>query len=367
MRNSIAVTLFIAGVLCRSDGVAQENLDQLSLKGTHNSYAAENGGLFGCGWNSCPVMRDSPWAQVDDFGVWALELDVGFENGRLVIGHDGPGCWAPEGEWGYYVEDYLLELKNTQSWDYRPIIVYFEYKQWSGQGLVWINDLESAIRSLFAEHEVFGPKDWTGSWPTVPELKRKLIALALNPDETSEWIFPQSRLSRTGPPITDHYTCLNYLREELLGTATVVATDEYELDWTYEVVAPPNPICLDPSAPSIYTITTSLASTKYCDDEDNCMIYGGGTQSCSGESNGDACVQPNVYFCGCTDPTNYDEPYVVHPQGTFSTPYRSFAQAAGMARPGWTLLLKPGHYPGPVTIAIPLTIALESGPVVIGE
>jgi hypothetical protein len=64
---------------------AQTAIDRLSFKGTHNSY--------NCGSGDEPRMHHSLTAQIDDFGVWALELDfsvVRFD-GRLVtgVGHDG--------------------------------------------------------------------------------------------------------------------------------------------------------------------------------------------------------------------------------------------------------------------------------------
>lgn len=69
-------------------------LNQLVIKGTHNSYACCGGESF-FGWdNSCPVMHNPPNEQMDDWNVWALELDFSTEilNGipTLIVGHDGP-------------------------------------------------------------------------------------------------------------------------------------------------------------------------------------------------------------------------------------------------------------------------------------
>src|SRR6187397_1947053 len=66
---------------------AAPTLDQLILKGTHNSYSCLGG--------DSPSMFHPPAAQVDDFGVWALEFDIGAipeEGGSAIaIGHDRVG------------------------------------------------------------------------------------------------------------------------------------------------------------------------------------------------------------------------------------------------------------------------------------
>src|SRR5262245_27297425 len=78
------------------------------LKATHNSYACT-----GLGDNTCPVMHHHPERQVDDWGVWGVELDFGIigepARERAYVGHSGTcghGCWTFEG-WGPYLDDYF--------------------------------------------------------------------------------------------------------------------------------------------------------------------------------------------------------------------------------------------------------------------
>ena len=56
-------------------------IDRLVLKGTHNSYSCDKG-----------IPLDQ---QLDDFGVWAIELDFGIKNlggqFRAIVGHSDAG------------------------------------------------------------------------------------------------------------------------------------------------------------------------------------------------------------------------------------------------------------------------------------
>src|SRR5215510_2213468 len=75
-------------------------VQNLIFKGTHNSYQ--------CHFDT-PCMNHPPHIQIDDFGVWSLELDFSIIleadfQFRAVMGHTGPGdatCW------GYYLIDFL--------------------------------------------------------------------------------------------------------------------------------------------------------------------------------------------------------------------------------------------------------------------
>jgi len=59
-------------------------------------------------------MNHPPQVQIDNFGVWALELDfsIQIENGqpRAVVGHDGPDdevtCW------GRHLTDFLFMIRE---------------------------------------------------------------------------------------------------------------------------------------------------------------------------------------------------------------------------------------------------------------
>ena len=58
-------------------------LNDLYIKATHNSYACCGGSNWWGYDNTCPVMHNPPYQQIDDWGVWALELDFGVIEGGI--------------------------------------------------------------------------------------------------------------------------------------------------------------------------------------------------------------------------------------------------------------------------------------------
>src|SRR5690606_15051367 len=140
-------------------------IDQLIFKGTHNSYA--------CGGGDLPWMNHPPDKQIDDFGVWALELDYSLvtEHGGPVpvVGHDreGDGCW------GYYLTDYLRAVRRARALRYRPVFLTLEVKTWKRRWPnLWRHPADRALAyaakreaGMAALREVFGDdlvvlEDW---------------------------------------------------------------------------------------------------------------------------------------------------------------------------------------------------------------
>src|SRR5437763_13412169 len=77
----------------------QLSIDQLVFKGTHNSYSCKGEDDLDPACMGHPVD-----VQIDDFGVWALELDYGVRRiagtPTALVGHDRPGhgtCFMPDG------------------------------------------------------------------------------------------------------------------------------------------------------------------------------------------------------------------------------------------------------------------------------
>jgi hypothetical protein len=104
-------------------------INQLVFKGTHNSYQCTGG--------TSPVMGHPPSVQIDDFGVWAVELDVGVSLGTgistAVIGHDSPGDGVCSGLSARLI-DCLATMRDTFALRYRPVFIYFDIKdRTSGQ------------------------------------------------------------------------------------------------------------------------------------------------------------------------------------------------------------------------------------------
>ncbi|NMC43610.1 MAG: hypothetical protein GYA46_06810 [candidate division Zixibacteria bacterium] len=163
--------LTIMALLVSGNTSAREPLrfNQLVLKGTHNSYPSSDcNPLFGKG-NECPVMHDPPPEQIDDWGVWAIELDFSFirlEDGQVVpwVGHNGgDSCHSfAAGDWNDRLETYLTAIRNSRSFVYRPIVIKFEYKGWGinayDDPVLAGDSLEAVLARVFGEPALFGPR-----------------------------------------------------------------------------------------------------------------------------------------------------------------------------------------------------------------
>src|SRR5882672_7848027 len=107
---------------------APQRIDQLLVfKGTHNSYACRTEcGVFSCTQDP-PIMNHPPQVQIDNFGVWALELDfsIQIENShpRAVVGHDGPDDEVPCS--GRHLTDFLVMIRDATAIKraYRPVFI----------------------------------------------------------------------------------------------------------------------------------------------------------------------------------------------------------------------------------------------------
>jgi hypothetical protein len=62
-----------------------------------------------------------------------------------------------------------------------------------------------------------------------------------------------------------------------------------------------------------------------------------------------------------------DSSYTSTQRGTYAAPYRTFSSAVNATANSGTVVLKPGSYPGPITISRPLTIDSFRGEATIGR
>jgi hypothetical protein len=219
------------------------SIDSLIFKGTHNSY--EN------------VRHEPPWVQVDNYGVWAVEIDYSIPDAqrraanpvwqapdgtpRAVVGHDGPGqdgngnTNAIYGGPNYLLSDYLTALANTEAFTYRPLLLYLEKKDALHPGLFGLpyrtddthpyqgsdaayDGRDNALKLLtLVEGEltaafpgrVFGPDNLAdfhaenGRLPTAPELRGRVLAFAIAPAG-----FSTRLIFREGPGVPDDFHAL---------------------------------------------------------------------------------------------------------------------------------------------------------------
>lgn len=335
-------------------------LNLLTFKGTHNSYACcggKSGFPFLEKWdNSCPVIHDSPARQIDDWGVWALELDFGMVevNGieRFVVGHNGPNDednWT-DSDWGYFLTDFLVRINDTKALRYRPLFLYLQKESWDDKVPNWQSLLGDTLSGIFGSENVFGNirLAMEGHWPTVPELAGKVIPILMSKDSHGKangavaskifFLDTPTGITRVGPPNGfDSYTNLQEMEAQKAknfnGKGIILTSDQYQENWTFELAVPPNPLYVRKGISSSYSVINTIG------------------HQCEG------CVK---------DPADIDCSFIVNQQGTFRFPFRTVSQATKQAEPGWTVLINAGRYRETLVIDKPVTLKADGGTVTIG-
>lgn len=356
-------------------------LDQLTLKGTHNSYESSLHETFGFADNNCPLMHHQPAVQVDAFGVYAVELDFSIESEggilRAIVGHDGHcdnGCWTFDG-WGKYLDVYFESLKNTKSFQYRPLIILLEKK--CGWGVYdepdkWMPFAESLAVRVFGANQMYSYDRWrladNRTWPSVPELAKHVVLMGFQ--ETSQdcatdgyggggVMFPlvdvQGHATLPTRPIgqPNCQSIAEYVTD-VRSMQGILRSDWYQYEFTFDdSFAPPNPICVRAGA-------TALRLSSNVDDPfsgSNCVDLGlTGNPVCTDACNSGASCDSAHFLVG--------------QHGTFDFPFGSVGQAVARATQGgrgWTLLIEAGNYREAVTIGAPMTLRTAGGVVMIGK
>lgn len=348
-----AVLMVLADCSSSAAASVQKRIDQLSFKGTHNSYASECGECkcpwgcdFGCSCpNSPPNMNHSPAVQVDAFGVWVLELDfsVQTENGtpQLIVGHSGSNdqdeTWANPA-FGRYVRDYLLELKRTQSFEYRPLFVFFEKKnEWGDDEFdapqVWGNLLEAELVSVFSPGEIYARDEFPGTWPIVSAVAGQIVAFTDKSFSGQHELFTDADMGLTHwYNASDDCTNADEIQSAVAMGANLLRWDQYSGNWSFECgLAPPNPVCVDGARGGLYLGPVPVGQPWSCDN---------------GDSSG---------------------PVTVLEQGTFAFPYDRVSEAVERAVDGWTVCVAAGNYPEQILISKSVTLRAMGGFVLIGR
>lgn len=242
------------------------SIDQLILKGTHNSYA--------CGLRRPACVNHPPDQQIDDFGVWSLELDFSLEQhggGPVpVIGHSGPGhgaCGA------YFLSDYVDIILRARALQFRPIFVYLEVKRWKrpwrrpwqppADGAYGFQEKWEAGLDVFrrtCQDRLVLLDRWIleqGRWPNPRELAGKVVLyepnrqasdgslLGLRGTHAGRYVTPDAveAAISTGLPLQRDGAVCN-------GGARALRLNQYQADWTFDYGVPPNPLVVDPRAAS---------------------------------------------------------------------------------------------------------------------
>jgi hypothetical protein len=366
-KNTLLILLiFIITIL---NAQQPQPINLLKLKATHNSYASSGHVNIPIPFvpdkgNSCPVINNPPPEQIDDYGVWALELDFSVKNGILTIGHDGGSgkneTWA-EDSWGITIEAYLRKIKETRAFKekYRPIFIRFGKKCWGDNGQLiptsdpnnWFQKLKTILINVYGRDNIFGKKELDSlEWLTIKDLGGKIIPwvgleyecslsrqgellnLNFRPPYIDDMLFWNDPVNRA--VLKDGDNKSPQLRRDSINATyrhnTLISQDLYQFDWTFEETAPPNPIYVVQNAPETYTIV-------------------------------------NIFGDECSDGTDRGDPFIVHQQGTFKLPYDKVQESVDRAYPGWTILMKAGNYNEKLTIRKTLTLKADGGTVIIGR
>lgn len=356
--------------------MAPLSVDRLLYKGTHNSYDR----------HSEDRLVDLP-EQINDFGVWAVELDFSIprEDGRpprAVVGHDGPGQrddnqpldgGDPDSTTvfdQFRLEFFLQQIARSSAASsgdsalrYRPLFIYFEKKIWRqlipggffpirtrlddrdfDDHSKFLGVLETELRRVFGSN-IFGPalldaylNAHRGAYPTVPELAGQIIPVIISfigepvfVDGT-DLIFhdgrciPPCRSFNVQATLAEHCDGLSSIPDAIHAN-NIVRVDNFQDDASFEFSIPPNPIVVAAGAPS------------------------------------------ETRIMGC------DQETTVHQQGTYQFPFDTVTKAVERAKGltndgavdlrksgiGWTLSIGPGNYLESLRIDLPLTLQKAVG------
>jgi hypothetical protein len=243
--------------------VPQRPIDQLVLKCTHNSYS----------------MQHSPAEQLDDYGVWGVELDFGVTfdglgKAELSVGHDEAGDavrWRPTA--GLALRFYLDNVSRARSWRYRPILIWFDYKNWLAGSNRWVWPdllLDQLLGEVFGE-AMFDSRSLAAyrsdrgeaASPTPRELAGRVVAYLGG--EVMPPIFGDRRFFYVGAtPFLDirqvfgRCPSLEDIDESIatgkaledgdppcIGGCRAIRIDRYQSNTSFDYSCPPNPICVD--------------------------------------------------------------------------------------------------------------------------
>jgi hypothetical protein len=314
-------------------------------------------------------MNHPPNVQIDDFGVWAVELDVGVELDRetVAVGHDGPGNGTCSGWGGKNLIEYLVAIRNTLAMHHRPVFLYLEPKSGDDWPTLDPNECNDRVQkfelALRAVKQVFGENvielykfvdEHNGGYPTVPEMAGKAIIYFPAPDYSSD---NPDAVCRGNAPLKP--TLLGFDGDDCQSRgvvqqqrAQIFRVDQYQADWTFDYGVPPNPLIVDSMAQPPYPAPSASGDTWDCENGD--------------VSHGEIVGEQGTWQF----PFKTIGRAVTRAEGT--TPPRQVGEGIRLrestrAGVGWIVLIKPGTYLESFKIDTPLTLQRDNGdgPVVI--
>jgi hypothetical protein len=163
---------------------------------------------------------------------------------------------APGGS--YYLREYLIELRETEAFKYRPILIYLENKGHRSNDNRWGEDLsdDDLLALVEKDFEVFDnvltPELLgNGDLPPVSDLAGWAIPIdvggGLTP--TGTFVFPENKFPAPNPP--EDCGQPQGVRGRMIedgASPRVWRLNNLTDDWTFSFGAPPNPLVVDPDA-----------------------------------------------------------------------------------------------------------------------
>ena len=259
------------------------SIEDLIFKGTHNSYSCVRAGPL--------CVNHPPDQQIDDFGVWSLEIDFSLERHHgspvPVVGHDGPGHGSC---WGYFLSEYIELVLQARALQFRPVFIYLESKRWKRSGRrPWRQPADNAFafqekwdagiatlqracadRLVLLDQWIFEHD----RWPYPLELAGKVVLyepnmrsangrlVGLRGTHAAHCVTPELVESaiRTGLPLERNGAVCE-------GGARALRLNQYQADWTFAYGVPPNPLVVDGGAQSSTMVDDAQGKRWRCGGE----------------------------------------------------------------------------------------------------
>ena len=312
-------------------------------------------------------MHHPPQEQIDDFGVWVLELDYGIITvdgvATAFVGHDEPGDATCFMEGGFELVKLLRTIRKAAALKYRPVFIYFDLKPWelrveigsTGTPVFVPPDRDTQLDAGFRAVTVAFDRNFiklderTETLPTIAELAGTAVVFTnMLPNPSLLGCHSDNCITRelveeaiqTGVGVERNPLDPSMSSESCgSGGCHGLRLDQYQADWTFEYGVPPNPLVVDASTQPPSRVDVRTGSEWSC-------------------RNGDV---------------SHDE--VVAEQGTYKFPFKTVGRAVARAEGrmangvmderraglGWTVLIRPAEYHESLHINVPLRLEKDNG------
>ena len=164
-------------------GVADRRLNQLAVKGSHNSYANDHG------WTVVDMLSEPP-APPYAGRCRAVELDIvqRDDDAEWCVWHDYPYQADPSIQLRQYLAD-LVKWSSDQQGDHDPVFIHFDCKAGGTQTSDFPGKFDAYVGAALAGVQLLRPRDLMGQaaslraaaldagWPLLSMLRGRFIPI----------------------------------------------------------------------------------------------------------------------------------------------------------------------------------------------